>query len=66
MVPTAPPVRVEEVKAPVSPEQQRPRAIFRSQFARIRALAKYGMTVAQVAEVYGVAVGDVERILRNA
>jgi len=65
IVPTAP-VRVEDVKAPVRPEQQTPRAIPRAQFARIRALVKYGMTVAQVAEVYGVTVGDVERILRNA
>ena len=65
IVPTAP-VRVEEVEAPVSPEQQSPRAIPRAQFARIRALVKYGMTVAQVAEVYGVAAGDVERIIRNA
>lgn len=65
VVPTAP-VRVEEVKAPVSPQQQTPRAIPRSQFARIRTLVKYGMTVAQVAEVYGFAAGDVERILRDA
>ncbi len=65
IVPTAP-VRVEEVNAPVRLEQRTPRAIPRSQFARIRALVKYGMTVGQVAEVYGVAVGDVERILRNA
>lgn len=64
-VPSAP-VGVEEVKPPVRPEQQMPGAIPRSQFARIRALVKYGMTVAQVAAVYGIAVGDVERILRNA
>ena len=36
-----------------------------SQFGRIRAWAKYGMTAAQVAAVYGVAVGVVERILRQ-
>jgi hypothetical protein len=29
-------------------------------------LVKYGMTVAQVAEVYGVAVSEIERILRKA
>jgi hypothetical protein len=28
-------------------------------------LVKYGMTVAQVAEVYGAAVGEIERILRK-
>ena len=33
---------------------------------RIRTLIKYGMTVAQVAEVYGAAVSEVERILRKA
>jgi hypothetical protein len=27
--------------------------------------AKYGLTIAQVAEVYGVAVGVIERILRQ-
>jgi hypothetical protein len=64
IVPAAP-VRVEEVKGPVRLEQQTPRAIPRSQFARIRTWVKYGMTVAQVANVYGVARGDVERILRN-
>ena len=61
----ATPVRVEDVKAPVGPEQQTPRAIPRSQFVRIRTWVKYGMTVAQVAEVYGVAPRDVERILHN-
>jgi hypothetical protein len=29
-------------------------------------MVKYGMTVAQIAEVYGAAVGDIERILRKA
>jgi hypothetical protein len=36
----------------------------RSQFGRIRAWAKYGMTAAQVAQVCGVAIGEIERILR--
>jgi hypothetical protein len=27
---------------------------------------KYGMTVSQVAEVYGTSVGEIERILRKA
>ena len=34
--------------------------------ARIRTLVKYGMTVAQVAELYGAAVGEIERISRTA
>jgi hypothetical protein len=37
-----------------------------SQFARIRAWTTYGMTVSEVAEVYGVADGEIERILRRA
>jgi hypothetical protein len=37
-----------------------------SQFARIRAWVSYGMTAAQVAGVYGVAVDAIERILRQA
>jgi DNA-directed RNA polymerase specialized sigma24 family protein len=34
-----------------------------SQFGRIRALANYGMTQAEVAELYGVSVGEIERIV---
>ena len=59
------PVRLEEVKVPVAPELQTTIEIPRSQFARIRAMATYGMTVAQVAKVYGVAVDKIERILRQ-
>jgi len=59
------PVHAER-EAPVSPKQQMTPGIPRSQFARIRAWAKYGMTVGQVAEVCGVAVGEIERILRKA
>jgi hypothetical protein len=40
------------------------REIPRSQLARIRAWVKYGMTIAQVAQVCGVAVAEIERILR--
>jgi hypothetical protein len=63
---SAAPVRQEVVEAPVSREPPSTPAVPRSQFARIRALVKYGMAVAQVAEVYGVAVGDIERIIRRA
>jgi hypothetical protein len=42
-----------------------PSKIRRSQFARIRAWVKYGMTVAQVAQVCGVTVADIECILRH-
>ncbi|MBV8122227.1 MAG: hypothetical protein JO081_20080 [Alphaproteobacteria bacterium] len=34
--------------------------------ARIRTWLRYGMTVADVATVYGVGVGDIERLLREA
>ena len=37
-----------------------------SEFGRIRTLAKYGMTVAQVAKVYGVTADEIERILGRA
>jgi hypothetical protein len=60
------PVRYEKGRAPVSYEERMTPEIPSSQFARIRAWARYGMTAAQVAAVYGVAVGMIERILRQA
>ena len=60
------PVRHEAVEAWGSSERQTTPEIPGSQFARIRALVKYGMTVPQVAETYGVAVGEIARILRKA
>jgi hypothetical protein len=36
-----------------------------SQIGRIRALATYGMTPLQVAELYGVTVAEIERILKS-
>ncbi|HEV2099029.1 MAG TPA: hypothetical protein VGR45_08905 [Stellaceae bacterium] len=60
------PARLEGVKAPVASKPQTTPEIPRSKFARIRSLIKYGMTVSQVAKVYGVAVGEIERILRQA
>ena len=63
----APPVGQQVVEASVSlVEPPSTPAIPRSQFARIRALVKYGMTVAQVAKVYGAAVGEIDRILHKA
>jgi hypothetical protein len=59
------PVHVER-EAPVSAKQQMTPEIRRSKFDRVRTWVKYGMTASQVAEVYGVAVGEVERILRKA
>jgi hypothetical protein len=65
IAPAAPATR-EELKAPISPAPQTAREIAPSQFARIRTLVKYGMTVGQIAEVYGAAVGEIERILHKA
>ncbi len=62
----AAPVRHEERETPAAPEPRTTREIARSQFARILTLVKYGMTVAQVAEVYGATVSEIERILRKA
>jgi hypothetical protein len=61
-----PPVRNEEAAAPVDPEPRTTRQIPRSHHARIRTWVDYGMTISQVAEVYGVAVGAIEGILRRA
>ena len=60
------PVRHEERVTPAAPEPQTMRKIPRSQFVRIRTLVKYGMTVAQVAKVYGVDASEIARILRQA
>jgi len=60
------PARNEEVAAPVDPEPRTTRQIPRSHHARIRTWVNYGLTIPQVAEVYGVAVGVIERILRQA
>jgi len=63
---SAVPARHEELEIPVRPEAQTTREIPRAQFARIRTWVKYGMTVSQVAKVYGAAVGEIERILGRA
>jgi hypothetical protein len=54
-----------------APRQQQPvrRETYKipaSQFGRVRALAGYGMTRTQVAELYGVGIDEVERILFDA
>jgi hypothetical protein len=59
------PVSHEEVDARISPKQQMPPKIARSQYARIRTLVRYGMTARQTAELYGVDVGEINRILRG-
>jgi hypothetical protein len=64
-VPPAAPVRREAVAPPVAPPPA-PREVAESQAARIRTWVKYGMSVAEVAEVFGVPVDEIERVLRQA
>jgi hypothetical protein len=66
ILPPGAPVRHEERKMSAASEPQTMREIPRSQFGRIRTLVKYGMSVAQVAQVYGVSAGEIERILGKA
>ena len=60
------PARHERRRSVVSSEQRMTLEIPRSQFARIRTWAKYGMTAAQIAGVYGVGIDAIERILGHA
>jgi len=55
-----------ELETPISPTRPVQPQIPKSQFARIHAWLQYGMTAQQVAEVYGVPVGEIERVLRIA
>ena len=67
----APPARAADVETPAQPKPPRGRRMVRrgsraipsSQFGRIRALTSYGMTQAQVAELYDVSVEEIERIV---
>ena len=62
-----------KVEPAAEPKQKRRTAAIRretrgipaSQFGRVRALASYGMTQAQVADLYGVTVHEIERIIRR-
>ena len=60
------PARPAKDEAPADPEPPMPPAVPALHFARIRAWVKYGMTAPQVAQIYGVAVDEIERILRKA
>jgi hypothetical protein len=69
----AAPMKAAEVETPAQPKPSRQRRTVRResgtipapQFGRIRALTSYGMTQAQVAELYGVSVDEIERIVRE-
>jgi hypothetical protein len=58
------PVAAEPVRRKVVPKQST-RTVPPSQIGRVRALATYGMTPLQVAELYGVSVGEIDRILKS-
>jgi hypothetical protein len=60
------PARREPPAAPAGRARRMTRGIPRSQHARIRTWVEYGMTASEVAEVYGTAVGEIERILGTA
>jgi len=66
--PRRPPTAEAETSAepkpvPRKPAQLRSDRVPPSQIGRVRALTTYGMTPAQVAELYGVTVDAIERIL---
>jgi hypothetical protein len=63
---TAPHPRQERLAASTGPTERTTPKIPKAQFARIRAWRRYGMTAQQVADVYGVAVSEIERILLAA
>jgi hypothetical protein len=60
------PIRAAAVETPVTRKPPAMPEIPASQYARIRTWVKYGMTAADVAQVYGVAVEEIERILGKA
>jgi hypothetical protein len=70
-IPPVVPMSTTEVERAAEPKQIRRKAIDKrgtreiplSQFGRVRTLTSYGMTPAQVAELYGVAVGEIDRII---
>ena len=70
-IPPVVPMDTAKVEPAAEPKQiRRTAAIGRetrqipvSQFGRVRALTRYGMTRAQVAELYGVTVDEIERII---
>jgi hypothetical protein len=59
------PIRRETVDAAATPKHPAALEVPFTKSARIRTLVKYGMTVAQVAEVYGVAIETIAQILRK-
>ena len=73
-MPPVVPMSAAKGEAPAEPKSTRRQrtvkrntsAIPAAQFGRVRALASYGMTQAQVAELYGVGVDEIERIISQS
>jgi hypothetical protein len=59
------PIRQQTVEAPVTSEPATAPDISAKKAAHVRTLVKYGMTVSQVADLYGVPVETIERILQK-
>lgn len=57
---------IESSESSINPERSPARAIPAIDVARIRTWLKYGMTIAQVAAVYGVDAGEIARRLGRA
>ena len=70
-IPPAVPISAAKVEPGAEPKQIRRKVTAEretgeipvSQFGRVRTLTSYGMTRAQVAELYGVAVDEIDRII---
>jgi hypothetical protein len=60
---TSTPVRSQQVASPIVRAKRMAQSIPASQIPRIRTWLQYGMTIPQVARLYGVAVGVIERLL---
>ena len=60
-----PPVPLEKAGPAIAPATRMTMVIPNSQVARIRTWLKYGITIADTAAIYGVAVDEVERALRR-
>ena len=58
--------RDDRSKAPITVDLETTSSIPKSDFARIRTWLKYGMTVRQVADLYGVSADQLERTLQDA
>jgi hypothetical protein len=65
IISAAPPKRNDAPEAPPVASEPSTREIPHVEFARIRTWVKYGMTADQAAQVYRVAVTDIERILHK-